>query len=677
MFSTLEKIKGRSVAELRDRGRQRINILAERFGLSTLTKLPSDDYLGRRFRLDPDTDLLESFRTRKTAFYRCFNDREATTGLFRARFPIETQELVDRANHIIEGYFDLLGQKDLYLGTPPAWHFDPISGRSAPSVHWSLLEAKNGTAFADKKMIWELNRHQYFVTLGQAFWLTGDEKYAQAFVLHLSDWLTANPPKVGLNWLSSLEIGFRSISWIWAFHFFKDSPEFEPDIFSRMLKYLYLNGKHLETYLSTYSSPNTHLTGEALGLYFLGFFLPDSTEANRWKQLGYDILMRSLDFQVRDDGVYCEQSSHYHRYTAEFYTNLLILRQIEGLEIESKHQEKVEQLFEVLLSFTEPNGETPLFGDDDGGRLYFLNRRNIADFRSTLALGAALFKRGDMKFVAGEASPELLWLLGKDGLETFDDLIPEKPTETVEGYSDSGFYVVRDSWDPESNFLLIDCGEHGFLNCGHAHADALSFVLSFKGKPMFVDSGTYSYESDPAAREVFRSTRAHNCLTVNGASSSVPSGPFSWKSRAVSTLLKWSDDSDLICFQGTHDGFARFGVEYQRKIWFSRRGGPGFFELRDVINSSGYNTYEVNLILSPIFIAEIDNNSVKVFEAENRNTPSLTINTKVIPGNDEAVGCWRIEESFVSQTYGSRVRNQRLVFSVEASGDLEIQNIFS
>ena len=75
----------------------------------------------------------------------------------------------------------------------------------------------------DKKITWELNRHQHFVKLGQAYWLTGDEKYAATFVDHLKSWMDQNPPKLGINWASSLEVAFRSISWLWALAFFKDS----------------------------------------------------------------------------------------------------------------------------------------------------------------------------------------------------------------------------------------------------------------------------------------------------------------------------------------------------------------------------------------------------------------------------------------------------------------------
>jgi uncharacterized heparinase superfamily protein len=381
----------------------------------------------------------------------------------------------------------------------------------------------------------------------------------------------------------------------------------------------------LETYLSTYFSPNTHLTGEALGLYFLGDFLPKMKEARRWKNLGYKILLDALDFQVRADGVYCEQSSHYHRYTADFYANLFILRQLEGEPIEQKHREKLNQLYEFLLFINEPNGETALFGDDDGGRFYFLDERPITDFRPTLATGAALFGRGD-------------------------------------------------SWAADANFILVDCGIHGFMNGGHAHADALNFILSFGGEPIFVDSGTYNYTSDLAARQLFRSTSAHNCLTVNGESSSIPGGAFSWQSAANARLLEWREDDDSVFFRGTHNGFARFGVGYEREVLLTKHGA---INLTDSIKSVELNSYELNFILAPNVEAEINDESVTVFYKKNRNRVLLSIYTKLIAEQIDSEGVWRIENSWVSPCYGARVESKKLVFTAQIKGNFQICSILN
>ena len=680
MLEKLKKLKGRSLAEFKERGRQGLNIFAERFGVSWQIKLLTDVQLIQKFDLQAKDltgeCLLEHFRLRKTAkFYASFENTEATVYELRRRFPTEESAIIKRADRICEGFFDLLGYENLHFENKiPDWHYDPISKKTSPKVHWSKIEEANDIDTGDKKIIWELNRHQYFTVLGRAYWLTKDEKYAETFVAHLESWFAENLPKNGVNWLSSLELSFRSISWIWAFYFFKDSPRLTPEVFMQMVKYLYLQARHLETYLSTYFSPNTHLTGEALGLYFLGAFLPETKESKRWKTLGYKVLLDALDFQIRDDGVYCEQSSHYHRYTTDFYANLLIIRQLEEAQIEGKHCEKLNQLFEFLLFITYSNGEAPLFGDDDGGRFYFLDEKPVKDFRPTLALGAALFGRGDLKFSAHEASAELLWLLGAEGLRKFDELQAFEPTETSKAFETSGFYAMRNSWKADANFMLVDCGEHGFLNCGHAHADALSFVLSLNSKPIFVDSGTYSYTSDVEARELFRSTTAHNCLTVNGESSSIPGEAFSWKSIAKAQLLEWREDEHSVCFRGTHDGFARFGVGYEREILLAKNGS---ITLIDQIKSKGLNTYELNFILSSDVGAEINDNSVTIFDKKNTDQILLSIYTELDAKNTCGNEVWKIEDFWVSPCYGAKIESKKLVFTVRIKGDFQIRNDFN
>lgn len=669
------KITKKSPAEILDRCALMASTMGERYGLSSISKLQKDGELLDKFRknlsVGSPAGLLEYFQTRKLRLH-CSLPSETVDFLGR-NFQGQIKAIIDTADRICEGRFDLLGYTDLYFEVnTPNWHFDPVSGKTSPKVHWSRIKETSSEETGDKKVIWELNRHQYFSVLGQAYWLTGDEKYAETFVAHLEDWIENNPPKLGVNWLSSLEIAYRSISWIWAFYFFKDSPRFTPEVFLKMIKILYLNGSHIEKYLSTYFSPNTHLTGEALGLYLLGSFLPELEKGGKWKDIGYKILMDALDFHVREDGTYCEQSSHYHRYTADIYANLMILRQLEGVEIEQKHFAKLSKLYDFLMFATQPNGETSLFGDEDGGRFYFLDDRPISDFRPSLALGAVLLDRGDLKFAAGEPSSELFWLLGPEGVNKFKSLKSEAAGNTFRGFEAGGFFSARDDWSDGSNFILINCGEHGFKNCGHAHADALSFVLSIGGEPIFIDSGTYNYTADLEARDRFRSTSAHNCLSVNGLSSSVPDGPFSWKSIAKSKMLEWSEEEHFVRFRGTHDGFERFGVEYEREILFGKEDSVSIV---DSISSRQRHSFEVNFILSPEFEAKIERRSVIISKRNSGNELQLALTTDLVL--QEELGDWRIEPWMISPRYGNLVPSTRLVFSVDARGSFEIRSRLS
>lgn len=676
MLGRLRKLKSRSRVELRSRASQELSAVVERLGFGSGPFHSGVDALSEAIN-DPDDQVaaaaaLDYFRNRREVqCSRSFENRESTVAAFLDTFPKDAEAVISSSERMLSGKFDLLGYKDLYFGgVIPRWNLDPFSGRMVPKQHWSKLDKKIVDQTVDRKAIWELNRHQYFVILGQAYWLTSDERFAEHFVLSLNDWITENEPKMGINWQSSLEVSFRSISWIWAFYFFKDSPHFDPPTFARMLRALCISGRHISTYLSTYSSPNTHLTGEALGLYHLGRFLSDFDEARHWKTPGYEIMLGALDFQIRADGVYCEQATHYHRYTTDFYSELFILRTLDDEPVDPIHLDKLNQLYDHLMYVIQPNGELPLIGDDDGGLLHFIGDRSFSDIRPTMAVGAAILKRGDLKFVSGHTSSELLWLLGVDGLRDYEKIEAHPPSNVSRDFSTSGYYCARSSWSDKADYLLVDCGPHGFLNGGHAHADALSFVMDVAGEPVFVDSGTYKYASDVTARDMFRSTQSHNGLTVNDQPSSIPDGPWSWSSMAACGLISWSSNEEGAALRGRHDGFRRFGVQYERAVEFifGRQ-----VVVTDSIACSSKNVYQVHFILAPDWQAEIKEGSIEVRKLTG-DSVLIVIKSRAESAESLEKFEWAAMPWFVSRRFGSKEQSTKLILTVAATGDLRIIN---
>jgi hypothetical protein len=200
-----------------------------------------------------DEALLERFRTGDSGgFLVSFRDRAATARVLRERWPSRDTGLLREAAKVRAGNFDLLGYRNLSYGTPVDWHLDPISGRRTPKVHWSRVPYLDATVSGDHKVVWELNRHQHFITLGRAYWATDDEAFADTIAQHITSWMDQNPPKLGINWASSLEVAIRAISWVWALHFLRESAALTPVLYRRMLAFLDLSGRHIERYLSTY-----------------------------------------------------------------------------------------------------------------------------------------------------------------------------------------------------------------------------------------------------------------------------------------------------------------------------------------------------------------------------------------------------------------------------------------
>ncbi|ESQ79338.1 heparinase II/III-family protein [Asticcacaulis sp. YBE204] len=78
-------------------------------------------------------------------------------------------------------------------------------------------------------------------------------------------------------------------------------------------------------------------------------------------------------------------------------------------------------------------------------------------------------------------------------------------------YRGIGWATLRSSWDDNATFLAVRSG----FTWNHSHADAGSFILFHKGKPLLIDSGNSSYgrkEYD----DYYRQTAAHNVATFNG-----------------------------------------------------------------------------------------------------------------------------------------------------------------
>jgi hypothetical protein len=666
------KLSQISFDELRVRGSQAVSAFAERQSRHGSARLIDDEAFARVFDArsfqsakvpEPD-DLLDYFRSRPTTrFFESFTNVDNTIAAFRQHWPTAETAIVHDADRIAGGRFDLLGFRNLSFGNPIDWHFEPVAVKRAPLEHWSRLDFLDATVAGDKKIIWELNRHQYFTTLGQAYKLTGDERYAETFVQHLESWMDRNPPKLGINWASSLEISFRSISWLWAFFFFKDSAALTPQVFTRALKFLSLQARHIETYLSTYFSPNTHLTGEALGLFYLGTVFPEFRYAKRWRETGHRILISQLDRHVKPDGVYFEQSSYYHRYTTDFYLHFSILSRANGAEVPLAVEAKLTALLDHLMYITRPDGMTPLFGDDDGGRLLMLTSRACNDFRETLATGAMLFGRQDYKFVADGAAAEALWLLGPEAFQTYDGLQPREPAYQSRAFPDGGYYVMRDDWSPTANYLLFDAGPHGTANCGHAHADALSFELAANGQTMLVDPGTYTYTGSKELRDWFRSSAAHNTLTVDNQSSSVPAGPFSWERTGSSQCHVWLAQGRFDYLEASNNGYEGLPdpVEHIRKLLFLK---GDYWIMRDQVRSAADHQIQLWFHFDT-GVAPLSSKTDVCVVSEHAQT---RLQVCVCP----AGGGWTRERGWVSSCYGEKEEAPLFAYMLTAGGATEL-----
>jgi hypothetical protein len=117
---------------------------------------------------------------------------------------------------------------------------------------------------------------------------------------------------------------------------------------------------------------------------------------------------------------------------------------------------------------------------------------------------------------------------------------------------ESGYFV---STVGAGDQLVLDAGRHGYLNGGHAHADALSVVVTTGSRPLLIDPGTATYTMDAGLRDRFRSSAMHNTVVLDHQSQSVPDGPFHWARSASATAPIWRGAAGCDYVEATHDGY--------------------------------------------------------------------------------------------------------------------------
>ncbi len=542
----ISKLRGRSLSELRGRLAQQARALAERRGILPSIVIPDGVVLKPRTPWGaPDTHAI------------------------RAAINAEERDaVVLRADRIVHGAFDVLGLTGVSYGSPVNWHRDPVAGREAPTGHWSRVPYLDHERVGDHKVTWELNRHQWLLTLGQAWQLTGDSQYPTTAVSLLRDWLTSNPPKQGINWCSALELAFRVQSWIHGLRLLHDAPQLDDALRADLVASAALQIDHIVRNLSTWFSPNTHLTGEALAILSAGCAWPDLPHAARWRALGWQILCDELPKQLRPDGVYFEQSAWYQAYTLDSYTLGMMWATFAGLTVPDGMMARICDVARALRAVTRPDGTIAMLGDDDGGRALPLTRARFGDMTDSLWRAALLLHDDTLVPPVDTSRSTLLWLEGPAALATMDGKDARRGRRDSGALREGGWITMtevaltadRDHW------LVLDAGPHGALSHAHSHADALAIDVSVHGVPILVDPGTGAYVGERRRR--YRSTAVHNTVTVDRADSSEQGTSFNWISATDAHLEGFGLTNGASFVAASHDGYHRLPdpVRHHRTI---------------------------------------------------------------------------------------------------------------
>ena len=425
------------------------------------------------------------------------------------------------------------------------WFRDPLTGRRAPDDQYCFdVPHRDEDTVGNIKFVWELSRHQPATLLACAWWLTGDDRYAERVAAHLSSWWRENVFLKGVHWVSGIEVGLRLLSWTWIRALLHDWPGaatlFEAN--ELFLGQLYAHSRYLAAFRSTGSSANNHLIAELAGLAAASESFALFRESAGWAASARTGLAEAAAAQTHQDGWNREQASAYHLFVAEMLLAAVLAGRLAGRPMPAV-EAVVRRMGDALAASLDGNGQPPRFGDGDDARGILVDAPGTDAVAALLDAARALFG-AEPWWPEGSGS-----VLGHIAAGVAQPTLPRSGARPSL-FPDCGIAILR----ADSVWVRCDAGPHGYGTlAAHGHADALSLELRCGGVEVLADPGTYCYHGEPEWRAYFRGTIGHNTLGLAGRDQARSGGPFLWLSHPRTTLEAWEPDR---VWQASHDGYA-------------------------------------------------------------------------------------------------------------------------
>lgn len=555
-----------------------------------------------------------------------------TIAMLLGRMPQTVEATLVKAEEIIRHRFNMLGSGPyvpIDHGRPAAggytpidWCIDPVSGlrfpQGIPHKQWDLLKMRPGNA--DIKLPWELARCQHWPVLGQAWRISGDNRYAVEMLRQLDDFMQANPVGLGIHWTCTMDVALRALNWALGLALIRKCPDADNAAFSGAYGHLFDHGVFIyENLENKYEVTSNHFLSNVVGLYYLAAVFDDLPEAETWNAFCRQALEREMEVQVLDDGADYESSIPYHRLVTELFLGAARLANYRKQPFSGNYHRRLKSMVGFMAAVLRPDGLMPQVGDADDGRLHIFSgygNWQPQDPRHLFGPAAlTLDEPGWLRHAGPDGPWETAWW-GFDitGIDFADNDLPAHSAI----FADAGIVVSRH----QARYLLVSngiVGTRGFGN--HKHNDQLGFELHLDGTALVVDPGSYVYTSDPEARNLFRGTGYHSTLCVDGEEQNElrPEWLFRLFENARAEHCHFHAGQNAIEYHGRHTGYGRLPagrVAHERRFKFLHEQDT--LIISDIIDAEGSHDFRWHFHLAPGINGRVPETGVCQFLAKGR-----------------------------------------------------------
>jgi hypothetical protein len=537
--------------------------------------------LKRQFPQNPDFQQfisLEDWKKQTPKFF--FDSKESLS------FPKKRNEILKkRYKDFLDGKLWYFNVTQYNIGRDYDWLTNPDTGfRYDVSKHWSEVADISAEA-GDIKYVWEKSRFSYLYDLIR-YDYHFEKDCSELIFSEIDNWIDANPINQGPNWKCSQEISLRTLNWLFALHYYKNSAALTEARFQKIMHVIYWQIKHdyANIDFSRKTVRNNHAVTECLMLYLGGLLLPFFPESKTWKTKGKRWFEEEILYQVYEDGTFLQFSHNYHRVLIQLMTWAFYLAEANREEFEPKVYERAKRSFDYLTACQAgKNGELPNYGANDGALFFKLNDAEYRDYRPQLSSPTPTLPRREGQPNA-QPNEDFYWyssnIKNKDFLaEKFDTVtnVGRVMNPANISYENGGIFLI----DDENSFTFIKCADY---KDRPSQADNLHIDIWYKGENILRDAGSYKYNTDNQLVRYFSGTKGHNTVML-GDNDQMLKGPrFIWLNWSKVKNVSLQEDENYYIFAGEITAFEHLekGITHKRIV--KKHKNKPIWEIEDTVN---------------------------------------------------------------------------------------------
>lgn len=437
---------------------------------------------------------------------------------------------------------------------------------------WNMERTIKAHTFQDK-IIWDftpngdlewtfvLNRHDFLIELGQGYYLTKNKKYLKAFERLMNDWIDNNPLNeitVHSAW-RSIEAGIRCLNWAKALSYVIF--DINDETLRKMMEALKLHADYIIQNQRDLSLVTNWSIIEFSGLYVCANQFAFTEACAHWRDLSLQKVLAAVSVQLYSDGMHREQSSTYHQEVLQCLKQMVLSDRLCGISSDQKLKDMMFEMANATIKVLKPDGHQPLKGDSDD--------IGVDDLLVELAM---LLKKPELAFRSIPKTFDMMLTYPEGDMDDLTQQLRPEPDYASVALSKSHYYVMRDGWSKDSNYLMFFAGNMGG---GHGHIDLLHVDLYKHGKNILCDPGRFTYREQAPERFYFKAGSAHNTLEVDDIPMTeyVNTWGYDFVAAPMHQHFETNDIYDYV--EASHDGYMRLAspVLHTRKILYVKGWG--------------------------------------------------------------------------------------------------------